>query len=172
MWSALQASPFSLVLLMVWFPKGCTLDTGWTERMEHVLLVGGRLCVNWGCPLRVCVAYFSASPAIFPPLFRFVSFFFFVNWSHQCGVRGETAVTPPNLTIWSLMDVLLYTLSSGGWVHVHFMAHYSSQALGVFIRLSGEVREELRGVCSQTFMLNFLKENSFLFYFTTQDFFL
>lgn len=61
------------------------------------------------------------------------------------------------------MDVLLYTHSSGGWVQVHFMAHFSSQALGVFTRLSGEVREELRGVCTQTF--NFLQENSFLFFF-------
>lgn len=49
-------------------------------------------------------------------------------------------------------------------MHDHFMAHLAHRPQGVFTRLSGEVREELRGVCAHTQLFTG-KFPVFLFFF-------
>lgn len=79
----------SLVLLLVWFPQGCTLDIHRLNREDGACVDGGRTNVcELGCPFRVCVAYFSASPAVFSASFILSPLFSCRNLSHQCDVEG------------------------------------------------------------------------------------
>lgn len=88
-WSVLQTSPVRLLLLWVWLSPGLHLGHALVEprhREDGACVVGGRTIVSWGCPFRVSVAYFSASPAVFSASFVLSPLFFFFcrHWSHQC----------------------------------------------------------------------------------------
>lgn len=170
MWSALQASPIRLVLLLVWFPQGWTLDIHRLNREDGACVVGGRTTVcELGCPFRVCVAYFSASPADFSA--SFVCLLFFVEIEVITVVLRVKLLslhpTWPFGLQWRIHGLPI-TLGDGCTTSLWLISAH--RPWGVFTRLSGEVRKELRGVCTQTFTPNFLQENSL--FFTTQVSFL
>lgn len=80
---------------------------------DGACVAGGRMIeCELGCPLRICGAFFSASPAVFFPPLLFCHHFFFCVEIEVIGVEGLTAVTPPNLTIWSAMENMFWGMGS------------------------------------------------------------
>lgn len=129
--------------------QDCTLDRHWlkqeTKRMERVLLVGGWLCVSWGCPFRVSGAYFAASPTFFSS--SFVLFPLFCrHWSHhRWGLNCCHSTQLNHLVCYSSI-----TLGDGCMTSLWLISAIH-RPWGVFPSLPGEVREALEGVCTQTY---------------------
>lgn len=143
LWSVLHTTPVQLVQLWVWVLQRLHLVHAAleAEMMEHVLLVGGRLCASWECPFRV--AYFPASPAFF--FLCFCSCLLFFLWTLKSFVLRVKLLSPhPNYAFGQQRRrCSLPIILRDGFSLWLISAH---RLWGVFISTSGEVNR----VCPQT----------------------
>lgn len=158
------------------FPQGCTLDMHWlnrdTERMEHVLLVGGRLWVGDVLSEFLLLTFLPAQQ-FFPPLsFCLCLFFFCRHWSHQCWGLNCSHSTQLNHLVCNGGSALYPLLwGMGAWP-----VYGSFQLTGLGVCLLGcQVKlESLKGFALRHSHPTFYRKNSpfFFFFFTTVVFFL
>lgn len=123
------------------FPQGCTLNIHWLnrepKRMEHVLLVGGRLGVGDVLSEFLFLTFFLVC---FPPL-SFCPLFFLLALKSLSVLRVKLLST-----IWSANGDQLW----GGVCLTSLWLIATHRPQDEFTSLSGEVREELKWVCTQT----------------------
>lgn len=112
--------------------------TGWTERMEHVLLVGGRLCVSWDVLSEFVSLIFLPAQQFFSASFV-LSPLFCRNWCHQCWGLNCCHSTQLNHLVCS-GGFALYPWLWGMGARPFLWLISAHRPWGVFTRLSGDRR--------------------------------